>query len=284
LLLYAPVVHEGVIRCIERHATDELQVFLIGESVLAGSEYLPRSQREFPLPMPDLLAAVDAVLKQRGVHVTLTEATAETLALVPTTACCVQSRHEIVSWVVAQHWAGREVADDTVFIRWDIPFAGMYQLPEAVLPKQEHTPEHREIMATIRKSAAYSDNTFRQVGAALVLPDGKIYTGYNHGGEYIGEGWTIGNPRALLDKGGHPEINPDIHAEQAVLMQALREGLQVKGAALWVTTFPCRTCANMIAQSGIATVVFEEGYSVLGSEEVLQRAGVTVLQWDEPTQ
>jgi deoxycytidylate deaminase len=56
------------------------------------------------------------------------------------------------------------------------------------------------------------------------------------------------------------EFGRSVHAEMAALMAAARQGLSVKGATLFCTTFPCHMCARHIVASGIDRVVYVEPY------------------------
>ena len=51
-----------------------------------------------------------------------------------------------------------------------------------------------------------------------------------------------------------------VHAEMSVITDAARLGRSLKGATLYVTTFPCHNCAKHIVASGIARVVYIEPY------------------------
>ncbi|WP_304619859.1 anti-phage dCTP deaminase [Paracoccus sediminilitoris] len=51
------------------------------------------------------------------------------------------------------------------------------------------------------------------------------------------------------------------HAEMTALMDAARLGRSVKGATIYVTTFPCHNCAKHIVASGIRRIVYVEPYA-----------------------
>jgi dCMP deaminase len=44
------------------------------------------------------------------------------------------------------------------------------------------------------------------------------------------------------------------HAEQNAILNAARMGVALKGAAIFVTKFPCLTCCNAIVQAGITRI------------------------------
>lgn len=56
------------------------------------------------------------------------------------------------------------------------------------------------------------------------------------------------------------EFGRAVHAEAASITDAARRGVQIGGAKLFCTTFPCHICARHITASGIKEVVFIEPY------------------------
>lgn len=67
----------------------------------------------------------------------------------------------------------------------------------------------------------------------------------------------IGNKRLR----GLIEFSRSIHAEMHAILTALRQtGDKVKGGDLYVTTYPCHSCARHIVAAGIKTVYFIEPY------------------------
>jgi dCMP deaminase len=66
-----------------------------------------------------------------------------------------------------------------------------------------------------------------------------------------------------------------IHAEQNAVCQAARFGTPVEGATLYCTMEPCRICAMLIVNAGLARVVAEHGYhAAVDSREIFAQAGV----------
>lgn len=51
-----------------------------------------------------------------------------------------------------------------------------------------------------------------------------------------------------------------VHAEMNAISDAARLGRSVRGATVYVTTFPCHNCAKHIIASGVSRVVFIEPY------------------------
>jgi dCMP deaminase len=114
----------------------------------------------------------------------------------------------------------------------------------------------------------------------------------------------VGSPRGLphCDEVGHlfKQVTHEdgrvtqhcmrtVHAEQNAICQAARMGIALDGATLYCRMTPCRTCAMLIINCGIARVVCEWMYHA-GSEteEMFKEAGISleyihheVLQYDK---
>lgn len=68
-----------------------------------------------------------------------------------------------------------------------------------------------------------------------------------------------------------------VHAEQNAICQAARLGISIRGATLYCRMTPCRVCAMLIINCGIARVVCERRYHAGGeSEEMFRQAGIEI--------
>jgi deoxycytidylate deaminase len=56
------------------------------------------------------------------------------------------------------------------------------------------------------------------------------------------------------------EYGRAVHAEMASIVEAASRGIQIRGATLYTTTFPCHECARHIIAAGLLRVVFIEPY------------------------
>jgi len=84
--------------------------------------------------------------------------------------------------------------------------------------------------------------------------------------------------RYAYEDGGREAL---FHAEQNALMQAALHGVSTQGATLYGTCRPCHVCARMVVAAGIKRVVFAgpppEGWGL----EVLEKAGVELVQMSD---
>lgn len=106
----------------------------------------------------------------------------------------------------------------------------------------------------------------RHVGAVLTKQRKVLGTAYNGSpsgvSSCLDEGCMLHNYYET-DKAGviveKQKCIRTIHAEQNLLL--FTDQADRQGAAVYVTDQPCWTCANMIANSGIAEVVFHRPYA-----------------------
>jgi dCMP deaminase len=118
---------------------------------------------------------------------------------------------------------------------------------------------------------------------AVIVRDGKfiISTGYN--GAPMGVGSCLDknqcHKRALgFGHGEGHHVCLASHAEANAIIIAARLGASTEGATMYCTHKPCFSCAKMIINSGIKTVIFIEDYPDQYTEDILEQAGVELFQ------
>lgn len=120
----------------------------------------------------------------------------------------------------------------------------------------------------------------RQVGAVAVRDKHVLATGYN--------GAPMGTPHCLvtgcmreelcIPSGERHELCRAVHAEQNVVAQAALNGISIKGATIYCTTFPCLICAKILVNAGIAAICYKEDYWDGESRLMLSEAKVEVIK------
>jgi dCMP deaminase len=109
------------------------------------------------------------------------------------------------------------------------------------------------------------------VGAVIVRDKCILATGYN--------GSIRGLPHC--DEEGHlmeeGHCVRTVHAEANAIVQAARNGVRIDGSAIYVTASPCWGCFRLIANGGIARVVFGEFYRDPKIFDVAQRLGIELV-------
>lgn len=109
-----------------------------------------------------------------------------------------------------------------------------------------------------------------QVGAVITSVDNRIIcTGYNgplpHSGKCTDK-CNIDNP-----------CTHSIHAEANAIAFAAKNGITLNGAILYCTTSPCIKCSELIIQSGIWKVVYDQNYRDPAGLELLCKNKIQVI-------
>jgi len=94
----------------------------------------------------------------------------------------------------------------------------------------------------------------KHVGAAIVRDKMILATGYNGSMRGIEHCDDVGH----LMQDGH--CVRTVHAEANAIVQAARSGVRTDGASIYVTASPCFSCFKLIANAGVARIVFGEFY------------------------
>lgn len=271
ILMYLPVIHAGYERFLAKHY-DADSILILGESFIAESKELSKEIRALsPQVAADYLNSTGRfptvqVIERNDASVLTQDST----IVVPDE----QAVREVVSslHLVEQ---GIEVTYEKTFLRWDREWA------------KQGKPVHWDSIVTVDEmhvclaleaisEAQRSSDWWRQVGAVLIAPEAVLEAHNEHlPNEYTP--YLNSDPRNALKKGTDMDLFTAIHAEANVIAQAAARGLKTRGAYMYVTTFPCPNCANLIAVSGIKRLFFSGGYTMLEGEEVLRRAGVQLV-------
>lgn len=152
-------------------------------------------------------------------------------------------------------------------------------------------PSWDEYFMTVMDSISKRATCSRGRSGCVIAKDRQLLvTGY------------VGSPVGLphCDEVGHQMkkvVHPDeggrvtehcvrtVHAEQNAICQAAKRGVAVDGATLYCRMTPCRVCAMLIINCGIARVVCERKYHAgTESEELFRQAGVQLEYFHEEIQ
>ena len=124
----------------------------------------------------------------------------------------------------------------------------------------------------LRMAQVWAENSYcnrRKVGALIVKDKMIISDGYN--------GTPSGFENVCEDEDGHTKPYV-LHAEANAITKVAKSNNSSNGATLYVTAAPCMECAKLIIQSGIRREVYVESYRLSDGIELLERAGIEVIQ------
>lgn len=124
----------------------------------------------------------------------------------------------------------------------------------------------------------------RKVGALLVKDNKIVSTGYN--------GSPTGIPNCSDDSnrcyrsahnipsGEKLELCYAVHAEINAIMNAIKSGTDLTGSVIYVTTFPCSSCAKALIQAGVKKICYLDKYTNEFTLKMIQEAGVVCHEMD----
>lgn len=135
-------------------------------------------------------------------------------------------------------------------------------------------------MAFAVQAASRSTCIRRQVGAVAVKENHILSVGYNGAPSGAKHCLDIGCIREQqnVPSGQRHELCRATHAEQNVITQAAKFGVNLQGATLYSTAYPCSICAKLIAQAGIRKVIYLDGYDDPLTEQILAECDVEVVK------
>ncbi len=101
-----------------------------------------------------------------------------------------------------------------------------------------------------------------KVGCLAVKNGEIIVEGFNEtlSGEKYCQNGVCTRREMQFTGGAHPEITCAIHAEASVVAQAAEKGISLKNADLYITTFPCFTCARLLVKAKIGKLYYMMDY------------------------
>jgi dCMP deaminase len=277
VVAYIPVLHEGYVRFLESHGRGR-PLFLIGPELYA--DYRPLAKDVRCLDAELVASAIAAwgicsevsVLDEQGARRLAQESPRITLP-----------DEDVSHQVVDRFFARCEVRYDSVFLRWDKSRSVRLLASGGAADAGANEPlrageEIADIVAAAQAQADTSVDWWRQVGAAIRFADGTVAAAANEHNPHRLSAYAVGDPRSNFFKGVGFELSTATHAEARLIAQAARDGVATEGAVMYVTDFPCPPCAKLIAGAGVAKLYFREGYAVLDGRDVLEAAGVEIVQ------
>jgi dCMP deaminase len=274
VLLYLPVVHAGHEGFFARHA-DAAEVLILGTGFREQFKSLAKDIRALP---PALAAQfLQVMLPDTPVRVIEpadlpAAVTADTLVL---------PDEDVMRTLAAEHrlGGGRTLVFDKTFLRWDREWsqASRPADPDGTLQIGELPPA---LVAQAAELAGHSSDWWRQVGAIAWRDEQVLGAAWNHHAPTEYAPYLDGDPRDNFSRGVRADLSTATHAEASIIATAARDGIPLKGADLYVTTFPCPACARLIAEAAFRRCYFSGPYSVLDGDRILKAAGTELLWVD----
>lgn len=270
IVSYIPAIHQGYVDFIERNPG---RVHLLGQDFVAEQPRLERDIRALRVEH------VKLALGSLGVADSVEVLTKQNLPDLVAQAGDILMPDEDANRRFAEvHLSASSVRYESAFLRWDWQASTKKEMvvPDVVISQNELD---QQLMQLASQQTEKSPDWWRQVGGIMVM-DGLVVA-RAHNEQYPPSDYnlnTFGDPRSNFDAGEKIELSKVLHTEAKMIADAANQGHSTKDAELYVTTFPCPNCARLIAASGMSKVYFSEGYSLLDAQDVLNSAGVQIVQ------
>jgi dCMP deaminase len=263
---YVPVINDGYLSFFDRHPDATINVF--DESILSQFEYLRKDIRALPPERAvELLRGIGRETRLLG-----KKALADFIHQRP----AVILPDDDIARELKQQYPDNNVQTEPVFLRWDRDNASS---ENNVHPDREVRMEGSDpIITALNAESAKSSNWWRRVGAALVDKAGTVRVAHNSSVPTSYTSAIDGDPRIVAKRGQAIETSIDIHAEARLIASLAKDGIATNQHNLVVTTFPCPNCAKLIAESGIRSCYYMEGYAMVDGEDILRQSGVELVR------
>lgn len=120
-----------------------------------------------------------------------------------------------------------------------------------------------------------------QIGALIVKNDKVIVEGCNDIPHDEYDCNIIGciRDKEKIASGHNREVCFGLCAEQYAISKAAERGIALNNTTIYISAYPCRICRSLIVNSGIKRVVYKNDYPSILSVDILDDAGVEVVQF-----
>jgi len=269
LFAYIPVVHKQVLELLTKH--QDLPIWLLdNEKGKEENVYLERDARALPAETIKIELEAHGFTDVRVVNPT------ELPDLVEGLEAVVIPEDEILHFFLEKYIPTTLVEIENIFIRWTQKLSTTeFEIPEGRTITQDDFAKN--IITDLEHEAQKSSDWWRQIASAVVQKGEVVAVAHNKHYPSAHALSINGDPRSNLNAGQGPGIYTSIHSEAAVIAQCARDGISTKGADIYVTTFPCPTCARSLVEAGFSRVFYKKGYSLLDAENILSDVGVEII-------
>lgn len=271
IVLYVPVLHDGYLRFFAKYKKEAHTVFILDEEF--ASEFMSNRKEICAISSNVMRRLVESL----GFEVYIFGR--KTLGVFNPDAVNIKKifvASDQVSRGFAEKYLNHlNIVFDDIFLRWDQKHVSIQKPVDYARISTDKFD--RKMCNLAKKESEKSSDWWRHVGA-IIVRDGKIILGgYNRHvpSEHIP--YVFGDIRDHIKAGTNSHISSALHAEQAIITEAAKQGISLSGTSIYLTTFPCPVCAKLIAYSGIKRCYFTEGHASFDGEKVLVANGVETI-------
>ncbi len=267
-MVYIPVIHQGYINLVENNPKADVVVV---DKKLLNDQFRSIQKDIRALTTEQIISSLKILFPERQIlHL-------QDFKGLEKYEEFILPEDEISEWIKDEFLSEQTVHHDSIFLRWS---GSRTKQEKDVSPDEEITTDelHQRLMKETVDRSQKSADWWRQTAAAVAKDGEVIALAHNFHVPSDQVQYINGDPRANFKRGQMMEVSSSLHAEEAVIAHAAAEGVSLKGADLYATTFPCPFCARLIAYSGIKRLFYKDGYTVLDGAELMKSKGIELIK------
>ncbi|MBU6231782.1 MAG: deoxycytidylate deaminase [Patescibacteria group bacterium] len=270
ILAYIPVLHEGYRRFFENHP-EAKELFILGKDVT--NQYRPLVKDIRALDPELIKSSLEAWQRFDSIRVA-----DETVlkSLRSSRQAIIMPDEGVMRELKEKYFPSSRVKFDTIFLRWD-KHKAFENNPVEADQTVSTSSKDQKMMELLKEEAEKSSDNWRHIGAAVVKGNKILSVVHNHAVPSEHLPYDEGDPRSDFHKGVAIEYSTAFHCEAQLIAEAAEKGVSLKGASMYVTTFPCPACAKLVAYSGIKDLYYADGYDALDGVRILKSKDVKII-------
>ncbi len=268
LLAFVPVIHKGYLDLFKKYPE---RMFVFGENIINSYKSLLRDVRAISPAEVRKIVSDSGLVKEVKII-----GFSELKKLAKSGEKISMIDDDVSRDIARKYLKGKKINFEKVFLRWD----KLMTEKENIVPagrKITKLARDRKFMAFALGQAEESSDWWRQIGTVAVKSGRVLFKSHNRHLPTDFHLSAFGDPRVNFDKGEKPDVYTSIHGEADIVARAARKGVSLKGASIYVSTFPCSNCARLLSVAGIKKVFYSKGYSRLDAEKVFNAYGVEII-------
>lgn len=269
LVCLVPVIHIKYLELFKKYPNN---IYILGESLLKKWPEFKKLERDLRKVDPYLMATFiensKIVENVKVLELEDLDELKDYKIILPT--------EDISQWLYENYFKENEVVFEDTFLRWNkaVSTQELEVSPDRKITEDEF---HKEMILKTKELSKKSANWWRQLGVLLVK-DGKILCQAFNKHVPTQENISVyGDLRMCFDAGESYELSNSIHGEALLIANCAKKGVVVEDSDLYVTVFPCPTCAKLISEAGIKRVFYTSGYSLSDAEDIFKAYGIELV-------
>ncbi|MCA9308875.1 hypothetical protein KC973_00705 [Candidatus Saccharibacteria bacterium] len=270
IVAHVPVISRGYLDFFEHHADSAFAMHVVDDTLLNGMDGVRKDLRRLN---PDQSAELLQSYLHRAVR-PIGDIALSQLVHNPDVDF-IMPRDDISMSILERFSISPERAKLVAqFLRWDRTNVASEHDVDTESVQASEIPSH--VKSVLDREVRQSVDWWRQVGCVFFDDNRVLSAQHNQYRPFQYSAETDGDVRSQSYRGTAIEVANAQHAEAAAIAQAAKQGTKLEGSKCIVSTFPCPVCAKLLADTGIETLYFSDGYSMTDGENVLRAQGIEI--------